>query len=189
MPGENQSSYARMAEGELSRMSTPATNNSTPSIRGLHHAAYRCRNSEETRGFYEDFLELPLVEAFPINTTATGRQANVLHTFFQMADGSCLAFFEAREQPFEFKSQHDFDLHIALAVDYPTLERMLAKGKAEGIDTRGVSDHGFIHSIYFRDPNGYVVELAAPVAGEAGDSFNPAKAAERLAQWHSGGGG
>lgn len=164
-------------------MSTSSPNNPPTAIKGLHHAAYRCKNSEETRGFYEDFLELPLVEAFPINTTTTGRQTNVLHTFFQMADGSCLAFFEAPEQAFEFKAQHDFDLHIALEVDYSTLERMLAKGKAEGIDTRGVSDHGFIHSIYFRDPNGYVVELAAPVERTSDSSFNPAKAAERLAQW------
>ena len=29
-------------------------------IKGLHHSAYRCRNSEETRRFYEDFLGLPL---------------------------------------------------------------------------------------------------------------------------------
>lgn len=25
-------------------------------IQRLHHAAYRCRDSEETRGFYGDFL-------------------------------------------------------------------------------------------------------------------------------------
>jgi catechol 2,3-dioxygenase-like lactoylglutathione lyase family enzyme len=170
-------------------MSTPTTSHPVAghpiSIKGLHHAAYSCRSSTETRAFYEDFLELPLVEAFPINTTATGRQANVLHTFYQMADGSCLAFFEAPDQPFAFQDQHDFDLHIALTVDYETLERMLAKGKAEGIDTRGVSDHGFIHSIYFRDPNGYVVELAAPVNSEGGNGFDPAKAAQRLAQWHT----
>ena len=41
------------------------------------------------------------------------------------------------------------------------LHRMLAKGRAAGIDTRGVADHGFIDSIYFRDPNGYVIELTA----------------------------
>ena len=33
-------------------------------IKGLHHNAYRCRDSEETRRFYEDFLGLPLVNAF-----------------------------------------------------------------------------------------------------------------------------
>lgn len=152
-------------------------------IQGLHHAAYRCRNSEQTRRFYEDFLELPLVEALPIGTTATGRTAQVLHTFYQMADGSCLAFFEAPEQDFEFKTQHDFDLHIALRVDYATLERMFAKGKTAGVDTRGVSDHGFIHSIYFRDPNGYVVELAAPVDSTGGSGFDAARAAARLAAW------
>ncbi len=164
------------------------TNKNTQDIKGLHHAAYRCRDSEETRAFYEDFLELPLVEAFPIQTTATGREANVLHTFYQMADGSCIAFFEDPDEPFEFKSQRDFDLHIALSVDYPTLERMFAKGQAAGIDTRGVSDHGFIHSIYFRDPNGYVVELAAPASQEdpeKGSGFDPQRAAQRLQAWQS----
>jgi catechol-2,3-dioxygenase len=78
-----------------------------------------------------------------------------------MDDGSCLAFFEAPDYPFDFKNQHDYDLHIALEVDRESLENMFARGKAEGIETRGISDHGFIHSIYFRDPNGYVIELAA----------------------------
>ncbi len=43
---------------------------------------------------------------------------------------------------------------------------MFAKGKAEGREVRGVSDHHFIRSIYFRDPNGYVIELAAKVPGQ-----------------------
>jgi catechol-2,3-dioxygenase len=38
---------------------------------------------------------------------------------------------------------------------------MLAKGKAAGVDSRGVADHHVMHSIYFRDPNGYVIELTA----------------------------
>ena len=36
-------------------------------IKGLHHNAYRCRDSEETRGFYEDFLGLRFVSAFEID--------------------------------------------------------------------------------------------------------------------------
>ena len=134
-------------------------------IKGLHHAAYRCRDSEETRKFYEDFLELPLVHTLRISETKTGRHTDTLHTFYQMADGSCVAFFEAPDMPFTFKVQADFDLHIALEVDESTLHRMFAKGNAAGVDTRGISDHGFIHSIYFRDPNGYVVELTAKVGG------------------------
>jgi len=134
-------------------------------IKGLHHNAYRCRDSAETRRFYEDFLGLPLAEAFEIRTTKTSHQANVLHTFYRLGDGSFLAFFEAPDRPFDFRVQHDFDLHIALEVDRGTLDTMFAKGKAAGIETRGVSNHGFIDSIYFRDPNGYVIELTCKNPG------------------------
>ena len=155
-------------------------------IKGLHHNACRCRDSEETRKFYEDFLGLPLASALPIRTTRTGRQASVLHTFYEMGDGSYLAFFEAPDQPFEFKQQHDFDLHIALEVDRATLDQMFARGKAAGIETRGVSDHGFIHSIYFRDPNGYVIELTCK-RPDHDQSMDPARnrAREKLAHWQA----
>ena len=134
-------------------------------IKQLHHNAYRCRDSEETRAFYEDFLGLPLTEALAIGETATGRQARVLHTFFRLDDGSSLAFFEAPDEPFTFKRQRDFDLHIALEVSPEALRAMFEKGKAAGIETRGPTDHGTIESIYFRDPNGYVIELCAKRPG------------------------
>ena len=155
-------------------------------IKGLHHNAYRCRDSEETRRFYEDFLGLPLVHTLHIEETKTGRDTSVLHTFFQLDDGSCLAFFEAPDRQFEFKDQHDFDLHIALEVAPDTLEAMLAKGKSEGREVRGISDHHFIRSIYFRDPNGYVIELAAKVAGRESD-MDPTKnhARDILRQWQA----
>ena len=152
-------------------------------IKGLHHNAYRCRNSEETRAFYEDFLELPLANAFEITETKTGREARALHTFYRMADGSFLAFFEVPEAPFEFKVQHDFDLHIALEVNSETLHRMLEKGRATGVETRGISDHGFIDSIYFRDPNGYVIELTAKRADHDEVTGTEVKARHVLDQW------
>lgn len=130
-------------------------------IKGLHHNAYRCRDSEQTRKFYEDFLGLPLAGTLEIDETKTGRATQVLHTFYRLDDGSYLAFFEAPDRPFEFKAQHDYDLHIALEVTHDDLMAMFEKGKAIGIETRGISDHGFIDSIYFRDPNGYVIELTA----------------------------
>ena len=134
-------------------------------LKKLHHNAYRCRDSEETRKFYNDFLGLPLVNAFQISETKSGRATHTLHSFYQMEDGSCLAFFEAPDMPFTFKAQHDFDLHIALEVTPEDMHMMFAKGKAAGIETRGISDHGFIDSIYFRDPNGYVIELTAKKLG------------------------
>ncbi len=130
-------------------------------IKGLHHNAYRCRDSEETRKFYEDFLGLPLSGTLWIKESKTGRETDALHTFYRMDNGSYLAFFEVPSTSFEFKDQHDYDLHIALEVDRDVLEPMMAKGEAAGIETRGVADHHFINSIYFRDPNGYVIELTA----------------------------
>jgi catechol 2,3-dioxygenase-like lactoylglutathione lyase family enzyme len=151
-------------------------------IKKLHHAAYRCKNSEETRKFYENFLGLKLVNAFEINETQTGRKTSVLHSFYEMDDNSCIAFFEVPGQPFVFKDQHDFDLHIALEVSYENLIKMFEKGKKEKIDTRGISDHGFISSIYFRDPNGYVVELTAKKTSYKGISDSNAR--KNLQKWN-----
>lgn len=155
-------------------------------IKGLHHNAYRCRDSDETRRFYEDFLGLPLAGALEIKQTKSGRETNTLHTFYRLGDGSFLAFFEAPDMPFEFKAQHDFDLHIALEVERRVLDEMFARGKAEGRETRGVSNHGFIHSIYFRDPNGYVIELTSKQPGHD-EAMDPARNGARaiLDRWQS----
>lgn len=153
-------------------------------IRKLHHNAYRCRDSEETRRFYEEFLGLPLVSTLEIKESKSGRPTNTLHTFYRLDDGSCLAFFEAPDMAFEFKHQHDYDLHIALEVSRDALDAMLAKGKAASLEVRGVSDHGFIDSIYFRDPNGYVIELCSKRGNHDG-AMDPAHngAREKLDRW------
>jgi len=153
-------------------------------IKKLHHNAYRCRDSEQTRRFYEDFLGLPLAGTLEIKETKSGRPTNTLHTFYRLDDGSYLAFFEAPDMPFEFKPQHDYDLHIALEVEPPMLNAMMAKGKERGIETRGIADHGFIHSIYFRDPNGYVIELTSKLPGHD-RAMDPATngARDKLDHW------
>jgi catechol-2,3-dioxygenase len=130
-------------------------------IQKLQHNAYCCRDSEETRRFYEDCLGLPLVGTLELDKSKSGRATNTLHTFYRLDDGSYLAFFESTEMPFEFKNQHDYDLHIALEVGAEDLQQMLAKGRKLNIEVRGPSDHGMIDAIYFRDPNGYVIELCA----------------------------
>ncbi len=153
-------------------------------LKKLHHNAYRCRDSEETRRFYEDFLGLPLSCALEISETKTGRKTETLHTFYRLDDGSYLAFFESPDMAFDFKRQHDYDLHIALEVEPSVLEPMMAKGRARGIETRGISDHGFIHSIYFRDPNGYVIELTAKMPNHDRET-DPAQndARKKLERW------
>ncbi len=155
-------------------------------IKGLHHNAYRCRDSEETRRFYEEFLGLRLAGTLEIKETKSGRKTNTLHTFYELDDGSYLAFFEAPDMPFEFKSQHDYDLHIALEVEPGVLQPMMDKGRAAGIETRGISDHRFIDSIYFRDPNGYVIELTAK-RDDHDEAMDPSKngARAKLDAWQA----
>ena len=87
------------------------------------------------------------------------------------------------EQPFGFKEQHDYDLHIALEVAADALASMLERGRRAGVATRGVTDHGFIRSVYFRDPNGYVIELAARVPESAPQDLEVARA--RLDRWQA----
>ncbi|HVV88023.1 MAG TPA: VOC family protein [Kofleriaceae bacterium] len=163
-----------------------ATHPPPSGIKGLHHNAYRCSDSERTRQFYEDFLGLPLAATLEIGTTKTGRACQHLHTFYRLDDGSFLAFFEAPDMPFDFKQQHDFDLHLALEVDRDHLLAMLAKGKERGLEVRGISDHGFIDSIYFRDPDGYVIELTTKREGRHADT-DPAvsQARAKLDRWQA----
>jgi catechol 2,3-dioxygenase-like lactoylglutathione lyase family enzyme len=153
----------------------------------LHHMAFRCRDSEETRIFYEEVMGLTLAGALDIDVTKTGRPVKVLHTFFRLGDGSHVAFFEAPDDPFEFKPQADFDLHIALEADQAQVDSTVAEARRRGIEVRGPSDHGFVRSTYFRDPNGYVVELA--VKTEAHRDFErdgPAEARRILEAWNRG---
>ena len=97
-----------------------------------------------------------MVSAFEID------EGRGLHTFFEMDDGSCLAFFEVPDTPFDFKQQNALDLHIALGVEPDTFDKMLHKAKTEGREVRGPVDHGFVRSIYFRDPRApFVIELTA----------------------------
>src|SRR5882757_5885539 len=126
-------------------------------IHRLHHFAYRCRDAEETRAFYEDILGLPLVGVVRGDQVGSTREEQVFaHIFFEMRDGSHLAFFDLGDGIASAPSPNtpDWVNHIALEVD--TLEEVKdAKRRLEaaGVSVLGVTDHHFIQSIYFFDPN------------------------------------
>lgn len=141
-------------------------------IRQLHHFAWRCRDAEETRRFYEDLLGLPLVHAIRNDRVpSTGDENPHLHLFFQMKDGSCIAFFDLGDGQTAAPSPNtpSWVNHLALRVD--TLEALDAARKrliAAGVSVLGPVDHdGYVHSIYFFDPNGIRLELTAEIASES----------------------
>jgi len=139
-----------------------------PPVLGLHHFAWRCRNAEETRHFYEDILGLPLVHVIRLDRVpSTGEYCPYVHLFFEMADGSYIAFFDLGDDTAAEPSPNTppWVNHIALRVaSLDALETMKQRLVEHGIEVLGVTDHHFVRSIYFFDPNGFRLELTVPVA-------------------------
>jgi hypothetical protein len=67
-------------------------------LRHITHHAFACRDAESTRNFYEDVLGMPLVAALVLEDPFLAVSTKYCHFFFEMADGSCLAFFDHPEQ-------------------------------------------------------------------------------------------
>ena len=60
----------------------------------LHHNAYVTRDQEKTRRFYEDVIGMPLVATWCETDELFGKMRTYCHTFYGMADGAALAFFQ-----------------------------------------------------------------------------------------------
>ncbi|MFN9478162.1 MAG: VOC family protein [Betaproteobacteria bacterium] len=156
-------------------------------IHGLHHYAYRCRDAEETRHFYEDILGLPLWHIIQSDyVPSTGEYCPYTHIFFRMSDGACVAFFDLGDDEAAQPSPNTpaWVNHLALRVDtVEHLERTKAELEKHGVEVIGVTDHHIFKSIYFFDPNGIRLELTAQVASEMRMLEESRHAHARLAQW------
>ena len=140
----------------------------TALLRGIHHSAYRCRDAEETRAFYEDLLGLPLAAALEEEREpGSGRKHPFVHIFFKLADGNYIAFFDAPSSAADdsFALVHGFDRHVAFeAADEAAMRDWQSRLNAAGVPCFGPIDHGFVKSVYFSDPNGLPLEITARVA-------------------------
>lgn len=141
----------------------------------LHHHAFACRDAEETRHFYEDVLGMPMVAAiFESTHPRSGAQSAYLHMFFEMADGTCLAFFDypvyfASLDANQLEPRDSLVHHIALEVQgYERIESFKQRLAAHGVALREI-DHGYCRSLYFVDPNGLKLELTTNVARSPAD--------------------
>ncbi len=137
----------------------------TDQLRGIHHSAFRCRDAEETRAFYEDVLGLPMAAALALETEpGSGRPNPFVHIFFRLPDGNYIAFFDAPDtaRKDQFHPTHGFDRHVAFeAGSVEKLAEWKARLDAKGVACFGPLDHHFVKSIYMWDPNGLQVEITA----------------------------
>ncbi|MGV2917443.1 VOC family protein [Streptomyces alfalfae] len=159
----------------------------------LHHHAWLTDDQEATRRFYEDVLGLPLAATWTETAVISGAERAYCHTFYGLADGGALAFFQFADpaDQKEFATDVNFTpfRHIAFKVGQETQKAMRKRISEAGYrepDTF-VTDHGFCFSLYITDPNGLMLEFTVdhPEA-EKTETERRATAHADLARWLAG---
>jgi catechol 2,3-dioxygenase-like lactoylglutathione lyase family enzyme len=137
-------------------------------IRKVHHVAYRCIDAKETVEWYEKHLGMNFVLAIAEDEVPSTKEPDpYMHVFLDAGQGNVLAFFEL---PTRTPMGRDTNTpvwvqHLALEVDsVETLVATKTRLEAAGIEVVGPTDHTIFKSIYFFDPNGHRLELAANTA-------------------------
>lgn len=150
---------------------------------GINHVALVCRDMKKTVEFYTEVLEMPLVKTIDLGG---GRGQ---HFFFDAGNGATIAYFWFPDPPEPapgIASQHT-DLvnnpmttaiasmnHLAISIPLEKFDEYVDKLRARGVDvhvinhtddergwSKEVNDKVWIRSMYFRDPDGLALELAA----------------------------
>ena len=156
-------------------------------IKNFHHVAFRCRDAEQTRWFYEDILGLKLAAAMSFDSlSGTNQKIEYMHIFFEMLDGNYIAFFDDphNAEIDSFKDMNGFDSHVAVEVE--SIEHLKAiEAKLNSIDWGSfIIDHEFVTSLYIFDPNGIQLEFTCRALNH--DEImqeDAAKAHEELMKW------
>lgn len=134
-------------------------------LKRIHHVAYRCKDAKETVNFYRDLLGMEFKLAIAEDEVpSTGDPDPYMHVFMDAGMGNVLAFFELPNSPEMDRDQNtpEWVQHIAFEVEsFADLETYKKKIEAAGLEVLGPTNHGVFDSIYFFDPNGHRLELAA----------------------------
>jgi glyoxylase I family protein len=128
----------------------------------LHHNAYVVRDQRRTRRFYEDVIGVPMVACWTERDEVFGGMRVYCHTFFQLADGGALAFFQ-------FEDEGDYErfgpqfrptpfIHIALKTTAETQAAIAVRLGRAGCE-HFVIEHGYCRSLYATDPDGLNLEF------------------------------
>ena len=124
-------------------------------LRGLHHVTAICSDMEQTIAFYRDTLGLSIAHDAPSDDDPDAR-----HVWFDGGDGTYLSFMEYGAMPdgvVGIGSTHHFALRVETADEQEAWRDYL---RESGVNCTEVLNRGAFHSIYVRDPDGHVVEIA-----------------------------
>jgi catechol 2,3-dioxygenase-like lactoylglutathione lyase family enzyme len=168
-------------------------------LAGIHHAAYRCKDAGETVEWYRRVLGMDYTTAFAEDhVPSTGEYDPYMHVFLEAGNGNVIAFFELPNQPEMGRDANTPEWVQHMAFRVPDMDALLAAKahiEGEGVEVLGPTHHGIFQSIYFFDPNGHRIELAADigtpeqyaelkrVAGPMLEEWSATKKAPRHADW------
>jgi catechol 2,3-dioxygenase-like lactoylglutathione lyase family enzyme len=134
--------------------------------KGWSHVSLSTLDMDKTRAFYEGTLGFPAVRCDIIKVKEGGQ---IRHVFFDTGGGQLLAFMEPRDIP-GVATEYDAGINGGLGVpegvyhfafeagDPQALDAKRAELIAKGVKVTPVVDHDWARSIYFKDPNGLLLE-------------------------------
>ena len=127
-------------------------------LTGLHHVTAICSDLEKTIGFYRDVLGLAVVHDGPSDDDPGTR-----HVWFAMVDGTpgrLVSFMEYPQMPQGVQgvgSTHHFAFAVDSAEEQQAWRDYL---REQGVEASEILDRGRFSSLYVRDPDGHIVEIA-----------------------------
>jgi glyoxalase family protein len=127
-------------------------------VQGVHHLTFVGSNRDAIIDFYQGLLGMRLVLDQP-NLDVPGEE----HLYFDAGNGCLVTYFvrpdrvnDETPNPQGIGNLH----HMALTVSHVVYTQIVQRLAELGIKNTGPIDRGFMDSIYFRDPNGQLIELA-----------------------------
>ena len=134
-------------------------------IQKIHHVAYRCKDAKETVLWYQKYLNMDFILAIAENEVPSTKEPDpYMHVFLDAGGGNVLAFFELPTRPEMGRDPNTPAWTQHLAMQVGSVDELLetkARLEADGIEVVGPTDHTIFKSIYFFDPSGHRLELAA----------------------------
>jgi catechol 2,3-dioxygenase-like lactoylglutathione lyase family enzyme len=126
---------------------------------GVHHITITGADRQTSIDFWEGTLGMPFVFEQPnLDNEAES------HLYFDPGDGRLITVFTNEERtgtpdrtPMDPGCVH----HLAFAISKATFDQAVERLEERGIENTGPKDRGFMDSIYFTDPLGLLIELAA----------------------------
>lgn len=128
-------------------------------VQGVHHITLNGADRQTSIDFWEGVLGMPFIFEQP-----NLDNKNESHLYFDPGDGRLITIFTSEKRaPDNTETPKDIGTvhHLALAISQATFAQIVKRLDARGISHSGPKDRGFMNSVYFRDPLGFLIELAA----------------------------